>query len=59
MTNEELDVLSIGVMPQGEVYGNPHEAHLWTFNGVEEFAPYKFKLLHQAVCTVVSIEGEA
>lgn len=47
-----------GVMPQGEVYGNPHEAHLWTFNGVEEFEPYKFELLHQAVCTVVSIEGE-
>ena len=46
-----------GRMDQGEVYGNPHEAHLWTFNGVEEFAPYNFKLIHQSVCTVVSIEG--
>lgn len=59
-TNKHV-IISVpnGVMPQGSVYGNPHEAHLWTFNGTEEFAPYKFKLLHQAVCTVVSIEGEA
>lgn len=58
--NNKHVIISVpnGVMPQGEVYGNPHEEHLWTFNGVEEFAPYKFKLLHQAVCTVVSIQGE-
>lgn len=48
-----------GPMPQGETFGNPHEAHLWTFNGTEEFEPYKFKLIHQSVCTVVSIQGEA
>jgi hypothetical protein len=46
-----------GVMEQGEVFGNPHEAHLWTFHGTEEFKDYKFKLIHQSVCTVVSIEG--
>lgn len=47
-----------GRMDQGETYGNSAEAHLWTFNGVEEFAPYEFTLLHQSVCTVVSIKGE-
>ena len=47
-----------GLMPQGETFGNPHEAHLWTFNGVEEFKQYDFKLIHQSVCTVVSIKGE-
>lgn len=46
-----------GVMEQGETFGNPFEAHKWTFNGTEEFAEYKFKLIHQSVCTVVSIEG--
>jgi hypothetical protein len=46
-----------GPMPQGEVYGNPHEAHLWTFNGLEEFAPYEHTVLHQGLCTVVSIKG--
>ena len=46
-----------GVMEQGETFGNPYEAHKWTFNGTEEFAEYKFKLIHQSVCTVVSIEG--
>ena len=44
-------------MEQGETFGNPHEAHLWTFNGTEEFEAYNFKLIHQSVCTVVSIEG--
>lgn len=47
-----------GRMDQGEVYGNPHEAHMWTFDGLEEFAGYKYKLLHQSICTVVSIEGD-
>ena len=47
-----------GPMPQGETFGNPHEAHLWTFNGTEEFKDYDFKLIHQSVCTVVSIKGE-
>jgi hypothetical protein len=46
-----------GRMEQGETFGNPHEAHLWTFNGTEEFEPYNFKLIHQSVCTVVSIKG--
>ena len=46
-----------GRMDQGETYGNPHEAHLWTFNGTKEFEPYYFKVIHQSVCTVVSIEG--
>ncbi len=46
-----------GRMDQGGVYGNPREAHLWTFNGLEEFDKYKPKLLHQSVCTVVSLEG--
>ncbi len=46
-----------GPMEQGETFGNPYEAHLWTFNGTEEFEPYNFKLIHQSVCTVVSIEG--
>ncbi len=46
-----------GRMDQGETFGNPHEAHLWTFHGTEEFEPYNFKLIHQSVCTVVSIEG--
>jgi hypothetical protein len=46
-----------GPMEQGETFGNPYEAHRWTFNGVEEFKHYKFKLIHQSVCTVVSIEG--
>ena len=46
-----------GLMEQGEVYGNAFEAHKWTFNGVEEFQGYDFKLIHQSVCTVVSIKG--
>jgi hypothetical protein len=46
-----------GPMEQGETFGNPYEAHRWTFNGTEEFKDYKFKLIHQSVCTVVSIEG--
>lgn len=46
-----------GKMEQGEVFGNPHEAHRWTFNGTEEFAEYDFNLIHQSVCTVVSIKG--
>lgn len=46
-----------GPMEQGETFGNPYEAHLWTFNGTEEFEPYNFKVIHQSVCTVVSIEG--
>lgn len=46
-----------GRMDQGETFGNPHEAHLWTFNGTKEFEPYYFKVIHQSVCTVVSIEG--
>jgi 2-polyprenyl-3-methyl-5-hydroxy-6-metoxy-1,4-benzoquinol methylase len=46
-----------GRMEQGETFGNPHEAHLWTFNGTTEFEAYNFNLIHQSVCTVVSIEG--
>ena len=46
-----------GLMEQGETFGNPHEAHLWTFNGTEEFEAYNFKLIHKTVSTVVSIEG--
>lgn len=46
-----------GKMPQDEpVFGNANERHLWTFNGLEEFARFpNVKLLHQSVCTVVSI----
>jgi 2-polyprenyl-3-methyl-5-hydroxy-6-metoxy-1,4-benzoquinol methylase len=46
-----------GEMKQGETFGNHHEAHRWTFEGTKEFEPYNFKLIHQSVCTVVSIEG--
>ena len=46
-----------GRMDQGEVFGNPYEAHKWTFEGLEEFAPYNFAELHRGVCTVVSIQG--
>ena len=46
-----------GPMPQDAVYGNEHEAHRWTFNGLEEFAQYNPKVLYQGLCTVVSIEG--
>ena len=46
-----------GVMEQGETFGNPYEAHKWTFHGTEDFKDYKFKVIHQSVCTVVSIEG--
>ena len=46
-----------GLMVQGATFGNPYEEHRWTFNGTEEFEPYNFKLIHQSVCTVVSIEG--
>ena len=48
-----------GKMEQGAEFGNPHEAHVRTFNGVEDFGLYNFKLIHQSVCTVVSIEGMA
>lgn len=46
-----------GPMEQGAAHGNEYERHLWTFNGTEEFTPYNFKLIHQSLCTVVSIEG--
>jgi hypothetical protein len=49
-----------GPMPQDEaVYGNEHEKHLWTFNGLEEFPFEGTKLLYQGLCTVVSIPGKA
>ncbi len=50
-----------GYMPQDEaVFGNEHERHLWTFNGLEEFARFDgVKVLHQSICTVVSIPGLA
>lgn len=50
-----------GLMRQDEaVFGNEHERHLWTFNGLEEFARFdNVKLLHQSICTVVSIPGLA
>ena len=46
-----------GEMVQSATFGNPYEEHRWTFNGTEEFEAYNFKLIHQSVCTVVSIEG--
>lgn len=46
-----------GLMEQGATFGNPYEEHKWTFNGLEEFEPYNYKLIHRSVCTVVSIEG--
>ena len=59
VANNKHVIVSVpnGRMEQGETFGNPHEAHLWTFNGTKEFEPYNFKLIHQSVCTVVSIEG--
>ncbi len=45
-----------GRKDQGEVYGNPHEAHLTTFHG-PEFDQYDHKLLHLGLCRVVSITG--
>jgi hypothetical protein len=49
-----------GFMPQDEaVYGNEHEKHRWTFNGLEEFQKFNPKLLYQGLCTVVSIAGKA
>ena len=59
VANNKHVIVSVpnGPMEQGETFGNPHEAHLWTFNGTEEFEAYNFKLIHQSVCTVVSIEG--
>jgi len=46
-----------GLMEQGAAFGNPYETHRHTFHGMEEFKDYNFKLIHQSVCTVVSIEG--
>ena len=59
VANNKHVIVSVpnGRMDQGETFGNPHEAHLWTFNGTEEFEAYNFKLIHRSVCTVVSIEG--
>jgi len=59
--NNKYVIISVpnGPMPQDEaVYGNEYEKHRWTFNGLEEFAAYRHKLLYQGLCTVVSIEGE-
>lgn len=47
-----------GEMIQGVTFGNPFEEHRWTFNGIEEFEAYNPKLLHQGVCTVVSLAKE-
>jgi len=46
-----------GVMEQGAAFGNPYERHLHTFHHTDEFKYYNFKLIHQSVCTVVSIQG--
>lgn len=46
-----------GVMIQETTFGNPAERHKWTFDSTGEFSSYNFKLIHQSVCTVVSIEG--
>lgn len=47
-----------GEMAQQAVFGNAFEEHRWTFNGLEEFEAYNPKLLHQGVCTVVSLRKE-
>jgi hypothetical protein len=48
-----------GEMPQGEVYGNPFEAHRWTFEGLTEFEKFEgAQVLHRGICTVVSIPGK-
>jgi hypothetical protein len=56
-TNKQV-IVSVpnGPMPQGEVFGNPHEAHLTTFHG-PEFDKYNHKVLHLGLCRVVSIKG--
>jgi len=46
-----------GVMEQGATFGNPYERHRHTFHHTDEFKDYNFKLIHQSVCTVVSIQG--
>lgn len=46
-----------GPMPQGETFGNPHEAHLTTFYG-PEFAEFDPKVLYAGVCLVLSIKGK-
>ena len=59
--NNKHVIISVpnGYMPQDEaVYGNEYEKHRWTFTGLTEFAQFKdVKLLHQGLCTVVSIPG--
>ncbi len=45
-----------GPMPQGEVFGNPHEAHLTTFLG-HEFDEFEHVVLHKGLCLVVAITG--
>ncbi len=48
-----------GIMPQGETFGNPHEAHLTTYR-IEDFVRFKerYKILHHGLCVVLSIEGD-
>ena len=60
VTDNKHVIVSVpnGPMEQGAAHGNEYERHRWTFNGTEEFEKYKFKLIHQTLCTVVSIEGQ-
>jgi hypothetical protein len=45
-----------GIMEQGEVYGNTHEAHLTTYLG-PEFDRFNHETLHVGLCRVESIKG--
>lgn len=49
----------IGECPQGEVFGNTYEKHRSTWSGPRDFLKYNFRVLHEGVCCVVSIKGEA
>ena len=59
VTRNDAVIISVpnGHMDQGETFGNPYEAHRWTFTDLEEFEAYNYKVLHRGVCTVVSIQG--
>lgn len=47
----------LGVCPQGTCFGNELETHRSTWSGPQEFAAFNYRVLHQGVCLVVSIQG--
>lgn len=46
----------LGEHPQGAVFGNEFERHLSTWQEAD-FSLYDYRVLHKAVCLVVSIKG--